>query len=309
MGTLETEIYRQAVYMFHLPSAAVLAAVQLAATALVMFGYARLQDRMSVIQNLRPDGQAVRRPRTAIQMALVIVFGVGPTLALVLPMAALLLGSFLTRSGLSFAYWRALFGSTGHSLFWSSPLLAIGNSLAFSLEATLISLLLGIPAVYPIARGQAARGRAQMLGASALDILFLLPLGTSAVTLGFGFIVALSSPPLDIRTSIFLIPIAHSLVALPLVVRSLLTPLRSINPRLREAATMLGAAPGRVRWEVDLPLLRRAFIAAAAFAFTVSLGEFGATALLTRPELVTVPVPSTIPFPVRGKSARGRRLP
>ena len=290
MGTLETEIYRQAVYMFHIPSAAVLAAVQLAATALVMFGYARLQDRMSVIQNLRPESRSGRKPRTAAETVLVLVFGVGPTLALVLPMAALVLGSFLTRSGPSFAYWRALFGSTGHSLFWSSPLLAIGNSLAFSLEATLISLLLGIPAAYLIARGQAARGRAQMLGASALDILFLLPLGTSAVTLGFGFIVALSSPPLDMRTSIFLIPIAHSLVALPLVVRSLLAPLRSINPRLREAAAILGAAPARVRIEIDLPLLSRAFIAAAAFAFTVSLGEFGATALLTRPELVTVPV-------------------
>ena len=79
-------------------------------------------------------------------------------------------------------------------------------------------------------------------------------------------------------------------MALPLVVRSLLAPLRSINPRLREAASLLGAAPARVRMEIDLPLLRRAFMAAAAFAFTVSLGEFGATALLTRPELATVPV-------------------
>jgi thiamine transport system permease protein len=63
-----------------------------------------------------------------------------------------------------------------------------------------------------------------------------------------------------------------------------------MNPRLREAAALLGARPARVRWEIDLPLLRRAFIAAAAFAFTVSLGEFGATALLTRPELITLPV-------------------
>jgi thiamine transport system permease protein len=290
MGTLETEIYRQAVYLFHLPSAALLAAVQLAATALVMYGYARFQDRTSVVQNLKPESRKPKKPATVVESVLILVFGIGPTAALVLPMAALLAGSFLARSGPSLAYWSALFGKTGHSLFWSSPLLAIGNSLAFSIEAMLISLALGIPAAYLIARGQAARGRAQSLGASALDILFLLPLGTSAVTLGFGFIVALSVPPLDMRTSVLLIPIAHSLVALPLVVRSLLAPLRSINPRVREAAALLGAAPTRVRWEIDLPLLRRAFIAAAAFAFTVSLGEFGATALLTRPELVTLPV-------------------
>ena len=289
MGTLETEIYRQAVYMFHLPSAALLAAVQLGATALVMFGYARLQSRMSVIQNLRPEKRQ-RKPRSAADIVLVLLFGFGPAAALALPMAALLLGSFLARSGPSLAYWSALFGSKGHSLFWASPLLAIGNSLAFSVEAMLISLLLGIPAAYLIARGQAARGRATSLGASALDIFFLLPLGTSAVTLGFGFIVAFSAPPLDMRSSVFLIPIAHALVALPLVVRSLLAPLRSINPHMREAASMLGAPPMRVRVEIDLALLRRAFIAAAAFAFTVSLGEFGATALLTRPELVTLPV-------------------
>jgi thiamine transport system permease protein len=289
MGTLETEIYRQAVYMFHLPSAALLAAVQLAATALVMFGYARLQARMSVVQNVRPETRQ-RKPSTAAQAVLVLLFGIGPALALALPMTALLLGAFVARGGPSLAYWSALFRSSGHSLFWASPLLAIGNSLMFSLQAMLLSLVLGIPAAYLIARGQSVRGRATRLGASALDILFLLPLGTSAVTLGFGFIVALSSPPLNMRSSVFLIPIAHALVALPLVVRSLLAPLRSINPRMREAASVLGAPPMRVRVEIDLALLRRAFIAAAAFAFTVSLGEFGATALLTRPELVTLPV-------------------
>ncbi len=125
---------------------------------------------------------------------------------------------------------------------------------------------------------------------TTLDILFLLPLGTSAVSLGFGFIVGFNSPPLDFHGAWVLIPIAHALVALPLVIRSLLPSLRALNPRMREAASVLGASPGRVRREIDFPILRRAFISAAAFAFTVSLGEFGATALLTRPELVTLPV-------------------
>jgi thiamine transport system permease protein len=307
MGTLETEIYRQAVYLFHLPSAALLAAVQLAATALVMFGYARLQARMSVIQNVRPEVRQ-RKPKSAAQVALVLLFGIGPAVALALPMAALLLGSFLARGGPSLGYWWALFRSTGHSLFWASPLRAIGNSLMFSVEAMLVSLLLGIPAAYLISHGQAARGRATHIGASTLDILFLLPLGTSAVTLGFGFIVALSSPPLNMRSSVFLIPIAHALVALPLVVRSLLAPLRSINPRMREAASVLGAPPLRVRIEIDLALLRRAFIAAAAFAFTVSLGEFGATALLTRPELMTLPVLVYSSLSRPGEVSRGQAL-
>jgi len=123
-----------------------------------------------------------------------------------------------------------------------------------------------------------------------VDAVMMLPLGTSAVTLGLGFIVALDTPPLDLRASPVLLPLAHTLVALPFVMRSLLPALRSIRPRLRQAARVLGASPGRVWREVDLPLMGRAVIVAATFAFMISLGEFGATALIARPETPTAPV-------------------
>ena len=290
MGTLETEIYRQAVSMFDLPAAACLSVVQLALTVIVMFAYARLQARTSVVRNLRPADSAHRKPSTVGQWALVAACGIAPAVGLLLPLAALLFGSFQARAGMTTAWWGALFAGAGHSIFWVSPLRAAVNSLVFALEACAISLALGIPAAYLIARGQASRGSIGGAGAAALDLLFLVPLGTSAVTLGFGFIVAMSGPPLPLAGSALLIPVAHSLVALPLVVRSLLPALRAISPRLREAAAVLGAAPASVRLHVDLPLLRLSFIAAAAFAFTVSLGEFGATAMLTRPEHVTLPI-------------------
>jgi len=290
IGTLETEIYRQAVSMFDLPSAAVLSIVQLVVTAAVMYGYSRVQARMSVIQNLKPESLTARGPRNMGEKITVSLFGFLPIMGLVVPMLALASGSFISRGVVSASFWKALVSGTGHSLFWISPLLAAGNSFLFALETVAFSLVLGIPAAYLIAWGQGARGGFRGVGASVLDILFLLPLGTSAVTLGFGFILSMGAPALNLRGSAILIPIAHSLVALPLVIRSLLGPLRSINPRMRQAAAVLGAGPTRVRLEIDLPVLRRAFVAAAAFAFTVSLGEFGATALLTRPELVTLPV-------------------
>ncbi len=308
MATLETEIYRQAVNMFNLPAAAFLSVVQLAATALVMFGYSRLQSRMGVSQTGRPENAPKRRASTPGRRALVLLFGVGPVAGLALPMLALAAGSVLTSRGASFAWWRALFESTGHSLFWTSPLLAAANSLAFSLQAMLIALLLGIPAAYAIARGQASREPGRGTAAAVLDVVFLLPLGTSAVTLGFGFIVALNAPPLDLHGSAVLIPISHSLVALPLVIRSLLPALRSLNPRLREAAATLGARPAEVWRTVDLPMLARSFAAAAAFAFTVSLGEFGATALLTRPELITLPVLIYNALSRPGEASQGQAL-
>jgi len=115
-------------------------------------------------------------------------------------------------------------------------------------------------------------------------------LGTSAVTLGLGFIVALAQPPLDLRTSPLLVPIAHTLVAFPFVVRSLTPAIHSIQPRLRQAATVLGATPQQVLRHIDLPLVGRAFFVAATFAFTISIGEFGASSLISRPEYPTIPV-------------------
>jgi thiamine transport system permease protein len=118
----------------------------------------------------------------------------------------------------------------------------------------------------------------------------MLPLGTSAVTVGFGFLIALDRPPLDLRSSVALVPLAHAVVAIPFVVRAVVPALRSIDPRLREAAAVLGAAPARVRREVDLPIVGRAFLVAAGFAAAVSLGDFGATAFIARPDTPTVPI-------------------
>jgi thiamine transport system permease protein len=122
------------------------------------------------------------------------------------------------------------------------------------------------------------------------DALLMLPLGVSAVTVGFGFLIALDEPPLDLRQSWILVPLAQALVGAPFVVRTMLPVLRAVDERLREAAAVLGASPWRVWREVDLPLVGRALLIAAGFAFAVSLGEFGATVFIARPDNPTLPV-------------------
>ncbi|MFO3797818.1 MAG: ABC transporter permease subunit, partial [Anaerolineales bacterium] len=114
----------------------------------------------------------------------------------------------------------------------------------------------------------------------------MLPLGASSVTLGLGLILAFRRAV----TSPILIPLAHTLIALPLVVRTLQPALASLPVRLREAALVLGASPWRAWWEVEWPILWRAILVAATFAFTVSVGEFGATLLVARPEFPTLPL-------------------
>jgi len=100
----------------------------------------------------------------------------------------------------------------------------------------------------------------------------------------------LNRPPLDLRSSWLLIPIAQAMVALPLVVRTLLPILRAIDPRLHEAAATLGATPARVLASIDVPFALRGLGLALGFAFATSLGEFGATSFLARPDRPTLPV-------------------
>ena len=105
-----------------------------------------------------------------------------------------------------------------------------------------------------------------------------------------GYLITLNRPPLDLRSSIVLIPIAQAVVALPLVVRTLLPVLRAIDPRQLQASATLGAGPWRTLLRVELPHLGRGLGLATGFAFATSLGEFGATSFLARPDNPTLPV-------------------
>ena len=215
--------------------------------------------------------------------ALGLFFGalVGVALVLLLtPLIALTWRSVtLGDAGFTGQYYAALFTNSRGSAFFVTPITAVRNSLAFAVATMTLSLALGIISAYLL-----ARPRSRL--AAVLDPLFLLPLGTSAVTLGFGYIVAMGA----LRTSLALVPMAHTLIALPFVVRTFLPALRSLDPRLREAAAVMGAGPARIWCEIDVPLLYRAVLVSAIFAFTISLGEFGASLLVTRPDVPTMPV-------------------
>jgi thiamine transport system permease protein len=127
-------------------------------------------------------------------------------------------------------------------------------------------------------------------GGRLLDGVLMLPLGASAVMLGFGFVIAFDEGWIDFRSSPWLVPVVQALVAIPFVVRIVVPTLRAIDVRQREAAALLGASPGRVRREIDLRVAGRALAVAAGFAFAISLGEFGATVFLARPDSPTLPV-------------------
>ncbi len=284
-ATLEVEIYRQMVHMFNLPLAAALSLLQILFTLGLMLIYTRLQTRISVPLEFRPRRVTQQRTQSWSARVLVIVNVAFMLALLVTPLLALVERSLSAgiEGGYDLRYYQQLSYSRRGSILFVPPWEAIRNSVAFGTATVILALALGTPAAQLLARPRSRLVR-------WLDPLFMLPLATSAVTLGFGYIIALDKPPLNLRASLALVPLAHTLVALPFVIRSLLPVLRGIQPGLREAAAVLGASPWRVWREVDLPIVGRALLVGAVFAFTVSLGEFGATVLIARPQYPTLPV-------------------
>jgi len=212
---------------------------------------------------------------------------------LVSPTAALLLRSILTFSssnsigkvaswGFTFENYRGLFFNDRHSLFFVPPITALRNSVLYATASMTTALVLGIMISVSSSRNERSN--------KYLDFLVMLPLGTSAVTLGLGYLSAFSSIPNSVRWFPFLIPMVHALIALPFVIRIIQPVIQSIPENLHEAAMMLGI-PERQLWKyVDLPLIKKSLATAGIYAFAISLGEFGATSFLTRPEYPTLPI-------------------
>ena len=283
-GTLETEIYYQTAQLLNLPVAAALSIVQLTVVSASLGLANATRTRRERALRLRTDGVAAPALRWSDWPAVV------PTLAVVvgvigLPLAALVTRSLATPEGWGLHNYQLLgiAGSAGVSV-WA----AAATSLATATQAALLAVTLGLMVSFVLSRRpRTALGqRAQQV----LDSLFMLPLGVSAVTVGFGFLVTLNRPPLDLRSSTILIPVAQAVVALPLVVRTLLPVLRALDPRQLEAAATLGAGPWRVAATIEGPYALRGLGLALGFAFATSLGEFGATSFLARPDTPTLPV-------------------
>jgi len=279
-ATLEVQIYYQAVNIFNLPLAAALSIVQILSMLALMTIYTRQQRNLQL--RLASSATIARAPRTAAEKVAVASCVALISLLLLSPLLALLARAVLLGGQVDLSNFLALAEKSRGSLLFIAPLEAIVNSLRFALLAMTAALLLGVIAASMIHR----RGRL----ARFWDPLFMLPLATSAVTLGFGFIVALDEPPLNLRASWLIIPVSHTLVALPFVIRSVLPAMRAIPPSLGEAGRVLGAKPHQKLLSIDAPLLGRSIAVGATFAFTVSMGEFGASLFVAQRESVTMPV-------------------
>ena len=288
-ATLEVEIYLRVLKLPNLSLAALLCMIQLGCTLIVSVLYAHMVSRTTTQTAPRSEAANLRKPRSLRERFFISLFILLLGAFFILPLSALPFRSFFrleadrgqrgeVQYGFTTDYYTELFVNRRGSVFYVPPIRATINSLGYAGMTVILSLLLGFPAALALAKP----GRLEKV----LDPLIMLPLGSSAVMLGLGFIISFGA----LLVSPWMVPFAHTLVALPFVIRALQPAIASIPERLRQAAASLGASPLEVWRKIDLPILRRATLTAAVFAFTISLGEFGATLLISRPDYPTIPV-------------------
>ncbi len=276
-ATIEVEIQRQVLFLFNVPAGAALSVLQ------IIFVLAILALQTALSRRLAAGGGTAARLRlpsrirerfgvTAFVVVSLLIFG-GPPLSV-------LLRALDSGGSWSLVNFTSLTSQDGRTVLSVTPLTTVGNSLIYAIVATVIAVVVGGVMALGIARTRT----------SVWEGIWLLPLGVSAVTLGFGLLITFDEDPIAWRSSFLMVPIAQALVAIPFVVRSLVPALRAISPQVLEAAATLGASPRKVLRYVQLPLAGRAALVAVGFSLAISLGEFGATLFVARGDQPTMPI-------------------
>ena len=276
--TLESQILRQTSVLLDFAGASATAVIQLVLVSVILVAGA-FGGRHSARRRMRPI--TLRTADSAGGRAGVLATATGTYLVVLAPIAALVIGSLRSGSGWTLAWWEAIGSVDAGTTRIGSPISALGTSIGYALVAGAVASLVGGLAAIAVL----SRGRTRLV-----TLLAIVPLGISSATLGLGTLLAFGRPPLDLRGSGLLVPIAHSLVAVPLVVAVVAPALRGTDARTAYVASSLGAAPSRAFLTAYGPVLRVVMLASAGLAFAVSLGEFGAAAFLTRAGSPTVPV-------------------
>ena len=279
VSTIEVEIWTRATRQFDISGAGVLCAVQLVAVLATLSVHARI-TRRTVHGRRVSAGRTTRVPAGVAEWLAVCAAAAGVFVISGLPIAALVERSLRVGDSFGLSHWQDLGSVTEGTMLRVDPVDAVLNSLVSASIAAAAAIVCGVLGARVVARRPGGRA----------DRVMLLPIGVSATTIGLGLLLAVGRPPLDLRRSMWIVPIAQAVVALPLVVRSVLPALRSLPDSLGDAGALLGVGPSARFWRIELPAIRSAVVAGAGLAFVACLGEFGATVFLARADRPTVPV-------------------
>lgn len=284
--TMEVEIYRRARITLDLGGASAYALVSIGMCLMILFLY-NLTTRKMILNEY--NGSCIekeKKPVSALGKVIAYTYVILVAIFILAPMISIIVKSFLAKSsqanGLQFTlrWYKELFGFKSATGLMVGAFPAIRNSLIIAI----IVALLSIPLSIMVAIGAK---RQKSLSSSLIELLGMLPLAISSVIIGLGYYLIAAK----IKGSGFtFVVLAHLIIALPLVLRSVTPELRKLPQSLSQSAQTLGASPFMAFKTVEIPLLKNALISGAIFAFAMSMGEINATITLASSHLVTLPI-------------------
>lgn len=220
----------------------------------------------------------------------------GIMLFIITPMFSIFSASLKVRGSFSTEAWNLAFSN--HSMVGGMSLWEhLQNSMFYAVlcAALVIPFALLVCEVCHAAEKRArideGYRRRHLLWSSFNENLALAPLALSSVMIGYGVLIGVMSLDSSLIHSWWLPLMGHCMVALPFAVRSILQPLRNLDPHHEEMAATLGMEPFTRWWRIRMRLLRAPLMIATSLVLAISLGEFGASWVVLRAsENATLPM-------------------
>jgi putative spermidine/putrescine transport system permease protein len=211
----------------------------------------------------------------------IVVVAVGTLLFLTAPTLIIMVASLTSSSylvfpppGLSFRWYHALWQTAE---VWD----AAYRSIIVAALATLISIGLGVPAAFPLARG-GSRFR------EGMNALFMSPLILPSLVVGLAMLLFVNL--LGLKLSLPLLVLAHVVITLPYVVRTTAASLALLSEDIEQAARSLGADRLRTFFYVTLPFLFPGILAGAALAFITSFDNLTVSLFMASARFEVLPI-------------------
>lgn len=287
--TLEVEIYRQVRISLNMEAAAALSLTGILITLVFVYLNVHFQSSLNYHENIvhgdqfreagKNSGKFIR-PGIFLYILFIALLVAAPVISVIIK-SFIIPHSGVKGFNFSSSAYTDIFKKSTIS-YGITILDAIGNSISYAFFTVIFSILSGTLVSYVL------KGKKKYTG--IIDTLFMLPVSVSSVILGLGYLKVMHYLDEPLRSSPVLIILAHTVIAFPFVTRAVKPVMDKIKPELIHAALSLGETPLRVFITVELPLIKSAVFAGAAFAFAISIGELNATILLASESTLTIPL-------------------
>lgn len=281
LTTTEVEIYRLAKISMDTSKACALSLFSMLVAIIVMTIYSVAQNKQNKGESIKQSQIKVqRKPKSFFQHFAIIIYLIFSLLFILCPILSIVARSFLgsaTRAG------KYIFTASAYiKLFQagSSSLNAILNSVIIALASSLLASAAALRICTFIVKKKRA--------GVAVDVMLMLPMVISSVIIGLSYFII--SKYLNFVPAIVLVILAHTVITMPFIIRTILPVYRRIPESLINASETMGYSARFTFKHIEKPLLRPALLTGMVFSFVLSMGELNATLLLGTTNYQTLPI-------------------